>query len=238
MNLIEVSFSTDLFKHYDCKGKTVVVVDVLRATSVICTMFHNGVKEIIPVRSVDEAQNYKEKGFMVVAERDGKKLDFADFGNSPFYFTKEVVSGKTIVYSTTNGTNAITIGKEADQVIIGSFLNISAVTNYLLGQGKDVIILCSGWKGKFCIEDSLLAGLLSKNFLDSKIFTTKCDSVYAAIDMWSIAKDDLNTYIEKAAQKHRLKKLGLDDVIGYCLTLDITSIVPILNGDRIISIKG
>jgi 2-phosphosulfolactate phosphatase len=238
MNLIEVSFSTDLFKHYDCKGKTVVVVDVLRATSVICTMFHNGVKEIIPVRSVDEAQNYKEKGFMVVAERDGKKLDFADFGNSPFYFTQEVVSGKTIVYSTTNGTNAITIGKEAEQVIIASFLNISAITNYLLGQGKDVIILCSGWKGKFCIEDSLLAGLLSKNLLDSKNFITKCDSVYAAIDMWSIAKEDLNIYIEKAAQKHRLKKLGLDDVIGYCLTLDITSIVPILNGDQIISIKG
>ncbi|NOU19881.1 MAG: 2-phosphosulfolactate phosphatase [Bacteroidales bacterium] len=237
MNLIEVSFSTDLFKHYDCKGKIVVVVDVLRATSVICTMFHNGVKEIIPVRSVDEAQRYKEQGFMVVAERDGKKLDFADFGNSPFYFIKEVVSGKTIVYSTTNGTNAITIGKEADQVIIGSFLNISAVTNYLLGQGKDVIILCSGWKGKFCIEDSLLAGLLSKNLLDNKNFTTKCDSVYTAIDMWRIAKDDLNTYIEKAAQKHRLKKLGLDDVIGYCLTLDTTSIVPILNGDRIIPIK-
>lgn len=238
MNLIEVSFSTDLFKHYDCKGKTVVVVDVLRATSVICTMFHNGVKEIIPVRSVDEAQNYKEKGFMVVAERDGKKLDFADFGNSPFYFTKEVVSGKTIVYSTTNGTNAITIGKEADQVIIASFLNISAITNYLLGQGKDVIILCSGWKGKFCIEDSLLAGLLSKNLLDSNNFTTKCDSVYAAIDMWSIAKEDLNSYIEKAAQKHRLKKLGLDDVIGYCFTIDVTSIVPILSGDRIVPKKG
>ncbi|NVO10290.1 MAG: 2-phosphosulfolactate phosphatase [Bacteroidales bacterium] len=237
MNLIEVSFSTDLFKHYDCKGKIVVVVDILRATSVICTMFHNGVKEIIPVRSIEEAQNYKEHGFMVVAERDGKKLDFADFGNSPFYFTKEIVSDKTIVYSTTNGTNAITIGKEADQVIIGSFLNISSITNYLLGQSKDIIILCSGWKGKFCIEDSLLAGLLSKNLLDSKIFTTKCDSVYTSIDMWSIAKEDLNVYIEKAAQKHRLKKLGLDDVIGYCLTLDITTIVPILNGDRIISFK-
>ena len=237
MNQIEISFSTDLFKHYDCKEKIVVVVDVLRATSVICTMFHNGVKEIIPVRSIDEAKDYKERGFMVVAERDGKKLDFADFGNSPFYFTKEIVSGKTIVYSTTNGTNAITIGKEADQVIIGSFLNISAVTNYLLSQSKDVIILCSGWKGKFCIEDSLLAGLLSKNLLDSKNFTTKCDSVYAAIDIWSMAKEDLNTYIEKAAQKHRLKKLGLDDVIGYCFTLDITSIVPILNDDRIIPIK-
>ena len=234
MNLIEVSFSTDLFKHYDSKGKIVVVVDILRATSVICTMMHNGVKEIIPVKSIEEAKQYKEKGYMVVAERNGQKLDFADFGNSPFYFTKDIVNGKTIVYSTTNGTNAITIGQDAAQVVIGSFLNISALTNYLIHQSKDIIILCSGWKGKFCIEDSLAAGLLANNLFESKNFTTKCDSTYAVIDIWSLAKADLNGYIEKAAQKHRLKKLGLDDVIGYCLTMNITSVIPVMEGDRIV----
>ena len=234
MNTVEVCFSTELFKVYDPKGKIVVVVDVLRATSVICTMMHNGVKEIIPVKSIDEAKAYKDKGYMVVAERDGKKLDFADFGNSPYFFTKEIVDGKTIVYSTTNGTNAITVGKDADQVIIGAFLNISALTEYLIGQSKDVLILCSGWKGKFCIEDALLAGAISDKLISRGVFYTKCDSVNASMDMWSMAKVNLNVYLEKVAQKHRLKKLGLDNVIDYCFTLDLTSIVPIMLGTHIL----
>ncbi len=228
MNTVEVCFSTELFKVYDPKGKIVVVVDVLRATSVICTMMHNGVKEIIPVKTVEEAKEYKDKGYLVVAERNGEKLDFADFGNSPFLFTKEVVDGKTLVYSTTNGTNAIAVGKDADQVVVGAFLNFSAIVKYLKEQKKDVLILCSGWKGKFCIEDALLAGAISGSLIESGVFYTKCDSVNASIDLWAIAKDTMDTYVEKIAQKHRLKKLGLDDVIGYCFTIDITSVVPVL----------
>lgn len=234
MNTVEVCFSTEMFKAYDPKGKIVVVVDVLRATSVICTMMHNGVREIIPVKSVEEAKAYKDKGYMVVAERNGEKLDFADFGNSPFLFTKEVVDGKTIVYSTTNGTNAITLGKDADEVIVGAFLNLTALTQYLKKQSKDILILCSGWKGKFCIEDALLAGALSGNLINTGAFYTKCDSVNASMDMWAMAKNTMDTYVEKIAQKHRLKKLGLDDVIDYCFTSDVTSIVPVLKDLHII----
>ena len=234
MNQIEVCLSTNLFDCYDHKGKIVVVVDVLRATSVVCTMMHNGVKEIIPVKGIEEAREYKEKGYLVVAERNGQKLDFADFGNSPFYFTKDVVGGKTIVYSTTNGTNAITVGKNAEQVIIGSFLNFQAAVDYLSEQKKDILILCSGWKGKFCLEDSLLAGAIAKCLIDSGEFSTKCDSVNASIDLWSLAKVDMKSYLGKVAQRHRLKKLGLDNVIGYCFTMDVTNVVPILKGDRIV----
>lgn len=237
MNTVEVCFSTELFKAYDSKGKIVVVVDVLRATSVICTMMMNGVREIIPVRTIEEAQEYKAKGYLVVAERNGEKLDFADFGNSPFLFTKDVVDGKTVVYSTTNGTNAINVGRDAEQTIIASFLNISAVTEYLKSQAKDVLILCSGWKGKFCIEDALLAGAISGNLLKSGSFYTKCDSVNTSIDMWAIASDTMDTYIEKIAQKHRLKKLGLDDVIDYCFTSDITSVIPVLKVSSIVSLS-
>lgn len=234
MNTVEVCFSTELFKCYDPKGKIVVVVDVLRATSVICTMLHNGVKEIVPVKSIDDAKAYKDKGYLVVAERDGKKLDFADFGNSPFLFTRDVVEGKTIVYSTTNGTNAISVGKDADQVIIASFLNFSSVVEFLVKQEKDILILCSGWKGKFCIEDALIAGAISGKLLNTDKFYTKCDSVNASMDLWNLAKDTMDTYVEKIAQKHRLKKLGLDDVIQYCFTSDTTKVIPILKGDHIV----
>jgi len=234
MNSIEVAFSPQLFNLFDHKGKVVVVVDILRATSVITTMFQNGVKEIIPVRDLEEAKRRKEEGFLVVAERDGKKLDFADFGNSPFYFTPETVSGKTIVYSTTNGTNAITIGKEAESVIIGSFLNQSALIDYLKSIHKDIIILCAGWKGKFCLEDAMFAGAVSQVLLESGQFCTLCDSTKGAIDIWEVAKPNLNEYIKKVAQKGRLQKLGLDNVIEYCLTTNLTSIIPVLKGDRIV----
>ena len=85
----------------------VVIIDILRASSAICTAFANGAASIIPVADVGEAREYKSKGYLVAAERDGFVLDFADFGNSPFNFTREKVEGKTIVYSTTNGTGII-----------------------------------------------------------------------------------------------------------------------------------
>lgn len=235
MNKIEVCFSPSIFEHFDATDKIVVVVDILRATSVVCTMFKNGVKEVIPVKDIEEAKAYKAKGYMIVAERNGEKLDFADFGNSPFYFTPETVEGKTIVYSTTNGTNAITIGRDSNAVIIGSFLNFTAVLKYLENQSSNVMILCAGWKGKFCLEDSLFAGALASELIKLGSFDTICDSVHAAMDLWNIAKVDLPSYIEKVAQRHRLKKLGLDNVISYCFSFDQTDKVPILEGNRLVS---
>jgi 2-phosphosulfolactate phosphatase len=234
VNTIEVALSQSEFGCFDPKSKIVVVVDILRATSVICTMFKNGVSEIIPVRSIDEAKTYKQKGFMVVAERNGQKLDFADFGNSPFYFTPDKVSGKTVVYSTTNGTNAIMEGSKADTVIIASFLNFSSIFEFLKGGQSDVLILCAGWKGKFCLEDTIFAGALAYSLINSGNFTTICDSTNAAIDLWKVASPDMHTYLEKVAQRHRLKKLGLDDVIDYCFTMDQTTAIPVLKGGSLI----
>ena len=91
----------------------VVIIDILRATSAICTAFDNGASSIIPVADIPEARNYKDRGYLVAAERDGFVLDFADFGNSPFNFTREKVAGKTIVYSTTNGTGIIKLASSA-----------------------------------------------------------------------------------------------------------------------------
>lgn len=97
-----------------------------------------------------------------------------------------------------------------------------------------MVILCSGWKKKFCLEDTLFAGALSLRLLESGKFTTNCDSTYAAIDLWDLAKSDILAYIEKAAHRHRLKKLGLDDVIPYSFTIDQTNVVPVYDGKEII----
>ncbi len=161
MKSIEVSFSPKLFDLYSSKEKIIVIVDILRATTTITTIIEKGAEKIIPVRTLEEALDYKKKGFLIVAERDGKKVDFADFDNSPFSFIEQKIKGKTLVYSSTNGTNTINLAKNSDTIIIASFLNLSAVSDYLCNQGKDILIVCSGWKGNYCIEDSLFAGALA-----------------------------------------------------------------------------
>jgi 2-phosphosulfolactate phosphatase len=225
---LEVCYSPAVFKRFENPEAIVVVVDVLRASSAICTAIANGAKNIIPVAEIEEARKYKQKGYLVAAERDGYVLDFADFGNSPFNFTRERVDGKTIVYSTTNGTRIINLASSAYLTVIGSFLNISALTKWLAGQGRDVILFCAGWKDKFNLEDTICAGAIAERLLSGKSFMTICDSVHAAVDLWSLAKPNPLEYIEKAAQRSRLRDKGLDDCIEYCMKADITDKIPVI----------
>jgi 2-phosphosulfolactate phosphatase len=230
---LETCFSPALYEAGLHSGSIVVIIDILRATSAICTAFANGVSSIIPVETVEEAKEYKNRGYLIAAERDGYVLDFADFGNSPFNFTRERVEGKTIVYSTTNGTQAIKMASECHQVAVGAYLNLTALSDWAINKNRDIIILCAGWKNRFSLEDSLLAGAITEKILGHNNFYTMCDSAIAALDLWSVAKTDLLSYIEKAAQRSRLRTNGLDDVIEYCHSIDLTSIVPIYS-DKIL----
>jgi 2-phosphosulfolactate phosphatase len=233
---IEVCYSPALFPYYENKEAVVVVTDILRASSAIVTAFMNGVERIIPVGTLEEAKAYKERGFMVAAERDGIVRDFADFGNSPYNFSPERVKGKQIVYSTTNGTNAINLASSGNQVLIGAYLNISALATHIRRKGKDLLILCAGWKNKFNLEDTLFAGALSRQVLEDEKFYTICDSTLGAMDLYEAAQGDMMAYIEKVAQRHRLKKNKLDDVIAYCHENDLTDLLPVLNGDHLVAL--
>ncbi|MCT4636483.1 MAG: 2-phosphosulfolactate phosphatase [Bacteroidales bacterium] len=230
---IEVVLSPDLYKYYQNNSSVVVVVDVLRATTAICTAFANGAQSLIPVASVDEAKEYKAKGYVVAAERDGSVLDFADFGNSPFNFTKDRVTESTIVYSTTNGTRCIDMANNAKQVLIGSFLNVAAIAEAASLNNDNVIVLCAGWKGKFNIEDTLFAGALT-NILKSKGYVADDDSAKASEDLWLLAKDNLIDYAKKVSQLKRLKSFGLDDVFEHCFNVDYTNSVPVLSGNTLV----
>ncbi|MCK5029237.1 MAG: 2-phosphosulfolactate phosphatase [Bacteroidales bacterium] len=236
MNKIEVCLSPKLFDNYTLENKIVVIVDVLRATTIITTMFQNGLYKLIPVKTLDEAKELKEKGFLVAAERNGKKVDFADFDNSPYTFTPEKIGGKTLVYSTTNGTNTINLAKKAKSVILASFLNITEVSNYLSHEQKDVLILCSGWQGDFCTEDSIFAGALSEKLLQNN-FISNSDSVNSSIELWNLAKKDLSEYIKTMYQYKRLMTLGMEKIIGYCFKIDVAEVIPVLKGDYIIDLK-
>jgi 2-phosphosulfolactate phosphatase len=231
---LETCFSPALFESENHTDSIVVIIDVLRASSAICTAFANGAAKIIPVAEVAEAREYKSKGFLVAAERDGYVLDFADFGNSPFNFTVDRVIDKTIVYSTTNGTALINLASSAYKTVIGSFLNLSILTQWLTDQNRDVLLFCAGWKNRFNLEDTVCAGAFAERLIKSGAFSTICDSTHAAIDLWSLASPDPLGYIEKAAQRSRLRDKNLDDCIEYCLTPDIKPVIPVMKNGSLI----
>ncbi len=225
---VEVCYSPALYPYYRNDNSIVVVADILRATTSICAAFKNGAKSLIPVAGLDEARKWKEKGYLVAAERDGLVLDFADFGNSPFNFSPSRVKGATIVYSTTNGTQAIKTASGAKHVAIGAFINLTALSGWLISEDADVVVLCAGWKNRYNLEDSVFAGALAAKLTGSGNFFTDCDAALAAIELWNIAQNDLCGYMDKAAHRHRLRKLGLDDIMEYCHTPDSTQVVPVL----------
>jgi 2-phosphosulfolactate phosphatase len=233
---LETCFSPALYGADDHSEDIVVVIDILRASSAICTAFANGAEKIIPVGDVAAAREYKLKGYLVAAERDGYVLDFADFGNSPFNFTTDRVSGKTIVYSTTNGTGIIEMASSSHSIVIGSFLNIGALTRWLTVQERGVLLFCAGWKNRFNLEDTICAGAMAELLMSTGFFETRCDSTLAAIDLWTLAKNDLPAYIDKAAQRTRLRDKGLDDCINYCLTMDLSSNIPIMKQQVLVNL--
>ena len=232
---IEVCFTPALLPIYNISNAIVVVIDIFRASSSICYGMDNGAEAIIPVATVEECKSYESKGYLLAAERDGKVVDGFDFGNSPFAYAGEKVNGKTIVLTTTNGTHAIDESKKtAYQVIIGSFLNLTAVCDYLKTQDKDVFLLCAGWKNKFNLEDTLFAGAIVYQLKDENYFLD--DASVAADDLYQLAKDNLSAYTSKTSHSERLKKLGIEEDIKFCLNVDITSTIPVLKDGRLVKL--
>lgn len=224
---VEVCFSPALYEHKLTKANYItVVVDILRASTSICAALAHGVREIIPVAGIEEARSYKKNGYIVACERDGKVQDFADVGNSPSDFLHQSFQQATIAYSTTNGTRTIHLASDARDILIGSFVNLSALANWLTAQDSHVVILCAAWKNLFNLEDSVFAGALSDKLLSSSEFETTCDSVKASLDLWSLAKKDLAGYLGKSSHRNRLKHLVSDEDFRYTVTLDTSQVIP------------
>lgn len=226
---IDICFTPALYPYYsENKDKIVVVVDIFRATTTMCAALNNGAKAIIPVASIEEAQAYKEKGYLVGAERNVKRCDFADFGNSPFDYTEDKVNNKEIVFTTTNGTQAIEMANDSEILIIGAFSNIDAVANFCFGRQKDVLVLCAGWNNRFNIEDTLFGGALAARLID-KGYASASDAVQVALSMWKEAQPDVRSYIDRTEHIKRLEANNLQDSVEYCLTEDTVNIVPVYN---------
>ena len=232
---ISVCLTPDQFKKYSDKKSIVVVIDLLRATSVISTAFENGIDSIIPVETLDKALEYKNKeGYILAAERETKLVEGFTYGNSPYQYINSNIKGKILVLTTTNGTKAIHLAKE-HKVITASFINIQAVVRYLIKENNNVIILCSGWKNFFNIEDPIFAGALSSLLIESGCFQSNCDASLLAQELYSTAKNNIFEFLKDSSYRKRNHSEQLIKDTIFCLSPTINSnIVPLfVNGSLV-----
>jgi 2-phosphosulfolactate phosphatase len=230
---LQVCLTPALIPLYKIEDYIVVVIDIFRATTSICYGIENGAEAIIPVSQVEECAAYRDVdcNYLLAAERDGEIVAGFDFGNSPFSYTADKVAGKTIVLTTTNGTHALHLSRKAKKIVIGSFLNLSSICNWLNKQGENILLVCSGWKNNFNLEDTLFAGAVVEQ-LKTGSFSPD-DPAIAANDLYNLAKNNLDGYLKKTSHSERLKQLGIERDIAFCLNVDTTTAIPVLNGDML-----
>lgn len=236
--VLEVCLSPALLHLFDTKGKVVVIIDVFRATSTIAAALHNGANRVIPVASVPECIELGKQlpNSITAGERDGKVAAGLEYGNSPSEYPRSFIEDKTLILTTTNGTRLLHMVQDADTIITGSFLNLSAVCDFLIAQGKSVLLGCSAWKDRFNLEDTLFAGAVVNRI--GAHFQTNCDSVRAAKYLYeSSGGDDYISFLRDSSHYRRLSAYGLEKDMEYCSTPDLHPVVPILRGKELIVYK-
>lgn len=241
MKAIEVCLTPSAYDKRELVGKhSAVAVDILRATTAVCAAFWAGARSIVPLTELSDLERYRDGRYLLAAERGGQKVEGATCGNSPTEYLTMSLEGKDLAYSTTNGTRAILTAKDADATLVGAFANISKVIKLLTGREQDVVIVCSGWEGAPCLEDTLFAGELAKRLLDSGAFYALNDSAMMATDLFEATivtndncsgsvSDRLFRYCAKATHVHRLERFGAQADIAFAFQHDSCPIVPYLN---------
>lgn len=230
--------SPSLLNLYDISESTVVIIDVLRATSTIAAALYNGAKSVIPVDSVAGCIKLgKQMEVITAGERDGKIAEGLQYGNTPLQYTPDFIKGKTLVLTTTNGTKLlhVALAANANGIITGSFCNISSVCDYLVKKKSNVMLACAAWKNRVNIEDTLFAGAVINRI--KQHFEINCDATLIAESLYLQANGDLLNFMKEKDASHyrRLMNFGLEEDIKFCLTEDNANILSIYSGGRLVS---
>ena len=231
MSSVDVCLTHQQLENYQHHDKNVVVIDVLRATSTINTILFSGAKSVKPVESLEECMKLKEDGYIVMAERMGKKVEGFDYGNSPSKIEKNLFADRDVGIATSNGTKAIIKTKGSKITLISSFLNLSKVIEYLNTNSRDTLLVCSGWKGSTNLEDTMCAGAIVAGLEN---YDYESDTVVIAKKLYEQSKDDILSSMKKSSHAKRLS--GYDNMkdIEFCSEIDKQEILPYLDGDQIV----
>ena len=213
--------------------KTSVVIDVLRATTVIVTALENGAREVIPVGSVDFAMKVSGNAFggqtILAGERNTNKIEGFYLGNSPYEFTSETVQGKSIILYTTNGSKAIVKAKFSENLFICSFKNLKALAAHLVKLNKDTEILCAGSNGMFCIEDTVCAGRLINEMSALTKDVELTDAAKASVVLNNSFGDNIYDMLKNAEHGQKLINNGYETDLTECAALGVSDVIPFYN---------
>ncbi|WP_028548790.1 2-phosphosulfolactate phosphatase [Paenibacillus sp. UNC451MF] len=219
-------------------NKTVIVIDVLRATSTILTALSHGCKAIYPVETVLQAKQLYQPGFVLGGERACKKIPGFDLGNSPLEYTAASIAGKTLIMTTTNGTRAIQKANKAGTILAASLLNGRACAEEAITLKKDIIILCSGTQDVYSFEDGVCAGQLTDELLQSAVGSgTELNINDFGLSMlytYRHVQSNLTEALINCANGKRLSKLGFLEDIKYCSEMNTIPLVPIVREGKLV----
>jgi 2-phosphosulfolactate phosphatase len=228
-----------LFEPDDVRGGIAVIIDVLRASTTITHALINGASRVIPCGEVEEAHQISRQSpserVLLGGEREGLLIGGFDLDNNPFAYSSEVVQGKTIVFTTTNGTRALLRSALADRILIGAFVNLQAVVNVLSADSRPIHLVCAGTKGKICVEDALCAGaivdrLLATTGADGSQWTD--DQLRLALDLYRQESATAETFRQAMRSGYggrNCMRLGFEDQIERAGSCDLFSVVPEYN---------
>ncbi len=229
---IDVVFTPDLLSFYDLTGKTVVVADILRATTTITFAMANGATAITPVLTPEDAFRLaaNQPNTLIGGERRGVKVDGFDLGNSPREYTEAVVSDRQIILTTTNGTRTLQACRAAERVLVGSFFNLSAIVDQLAQVEGELVLACSGREGGFCTEDTAFAGACVAALAETQL----TDAAETAEILYQTHRGDLLGMLKSCYHGRSLARIGLGEDLEFCAQMDLVDVVPHLVEGRII----
>ncbi|NIP42977.1 MAG: 2-phosphosulfolactate phosphatase [candidate division Zixibacteria bacterium] len=219
-------------------GRTAVVIDILRATTVAAVALGNGAREIIPVTNLGDATSLREKldrsAVQLGGEREGQKVDGFDLGNSPFEYGPDAVENKTVILATTNGSAAILKGGEAKYCLSCAFVNLTATLEKILEIKDDISVICAGNKGGFSLEDALCGGMLVDKLLASGgNMELDNDAAFVSQGLYHKHRDNLEEALHKSDHGKYLDSLGFSNDVSFCAQKDSLSICPVWQSGRL-----
>lgn len=242
LDYLDVYFSAQSFNEEELRGKTAVIIDVLRASSSIVTALSNGAKKIIPVEDMDAAmriaRSMEPDDYLLCGEKNGVKIEGYHLGNSPLEYNEETVTDKTLILNTTNGTKAIKKSALANQIYVGCFLNQNSILQRLTEHDDSIVLICSGWQGRLSLEDTLFAGSLISNMCGGELPENTKDGVKVAFGLYKKFGHNLEEAISSSDHAKRLKELVPEGDIAFASQVDLFNILPGMKDGILINLNG
>ena len=242
LSYIDVFFSVQTFQEEDLRGKSAVIIDILRASSSIVAAIHNGAKKIIPVKDMSDAVKIAgtmdQNDYLLCGEKNGSKIEGYHLGNSPLEYTEAAVKDQTLIFNTTNGSKAIKKASLANRIYIGSFLNRQSILNALKQHDDEVVLICSGWRGRLALEDTMFVGSLIHQMCGGSLPNNTKDGAKVAFGLFEKFGNNLEETIQKSDHAYRLRNLAPKEDIPFCCNIDAFDVLPEMKDGIITDLNG